>query len=432
MKKFLKLTVIAAVITASLAVLAFAADFTHCADALSELGLFKGTQNGYELDRAPNRAEAATMLVRLLGAEEEAMKLTYTAPFNDVADWAKPYVQYLYDNGLTKGTSATTFGYSDKCTAQQYATFLLRSLGYSDGEGGDFSYIEAMGFAEEKGVVDPYNCNEEAFLRDHIAAMSYTALSVAPKSGEADLLSKLVASGAIKDAKGFDEMFKVYRAYCEDEAPTPERCSMTIVQGHEYSIDGTAFEQAASVIELAFDSAAETPEIAYTLNSLKTSYVEETALMVHEENYYRDGYLYINNGTDKYRLAMTYEDAISEIGLTDSADTIYISLMKSISVEDGEDGAIIYKIEYVPELILGEFVAPDGNEVKTYSMEISSTHKDGEYISSESKMIIEVDMGENGVYKAESIAVISNIIEGDDVVITVPEKLDEYITATLE
>ena len=39
---------------------------------LDELGLFQGTEQGYELDRTMTRAEGAVMLVRLLGGEAEA------------------------------------------------------------------------------------------------------------------------------------------------------------------------------------------------------------------------------------------------------------------------------------------------------------------------------------------------------------------------
>jgi len=46
-------------------------DYTKEADLLNSLGLFNGTQNGYELNRVPTRVEAAAMLVRLLGAEDE-------------------------------------------------------------------------------------------------------------------------------------------------------------------------------------------------------------------------------------------------------------------------------------------------------------------------------------------------------------------------
>lgn len=78
------------------------------------------------------------MLVRLLGQEDAARKLTYTAPFTDLAAWEQPYIQYLYDNGLTQGTSATSWSPEDMCDARMYAAFLLRSLGYSD-TAGDFA-----------------------------------------------------------------------------------------------------------------------------------------------------------------------------------------------------------------------------------------------------------------------------------------------------
>ena len=109
---------------ASLSLAVLAADFEHCAEAMNEIGIFKGTQAGFELDRAPTRAEAATMLVRLLGAEEEALALSYTAPYTDVADWAKPYVQYLHDAGLTKGTSETTFGPDEALTEEAFSKAL--------------------------------------------------------------------------------------------------------------------------------------------------------------------------------------------------------------------------------------------------------------------------------------------------------------------
>ena len=42
------------------------------ADALSALGLFKGTDLGYELDKPLTRVQALVMLVRLSGNEIEA------------------------------------------------------------------------------------------------------------------------------------------------------------------------------------------------------------------------------------------------------------------------------------------------------------------------------------------------------------------------
>ena len=95
MKK-MRIALASMLVAAGITATAGAANFTNCADRLKDVGLFQGTNQGYQLDKAPTRAEASAMLVRLLGKEAEAEKLTYTAPFTDLKGWEEPYVQYLY------------------------------------------------------------------------------------------------------------------------------------------------------------------------------------------------------------------------------------------------------------------------------------------------------------------------------------------------
>ena len=92
MKQWMRRATAGVLAAAALTGMAGAANFTHCADALKNMGLLVGTQNGYELDRTPTRAEAAIMLVRLLGEEDAAMVGNYDVPFTDVPDWAAPYI----------------------------------------------------------------------------------------------------------------------------------------------------------------------------------------------------------------------------------------------------------------------------------------------------------------------------------------------------
>ena len=218
MNKWLRAVCVGAAAAAMLTASAFAANYTNCADSLHEMGLFQGTQNGYDLDRTPTRAEAAVMLVRLLGKEAEVKTLTYTAPFTDLKGWEKPYVQYLYSNGLANGTNRTTFHPTGKCTAQMYAVFLLRALGYSDTA--DFSYANAIETAREQGIYDTGIINTQNFLRDDAAAASYTALSVSPKNSEGTLLDQLVSENAITeaDAKRYQSLFSSYAQYREATA----------------------------------------------------------------------------------------------------------------------------------------------------------------------------------------------------------------------
>ena len=218
MNKWLRAVCVGAAAAAMLTASAFAANYTNCADSLHEMGLFQGTQNGYDLDRTPTRAEAAVMLVRLLGKEAEAKALMYTAPFTDLKGWEKPYVQYLYSNGLANGTNRTTFNPTGKCTAQMYAVFLLRALGYSDTA--DFSYANAIETAREQGIYDTGIINVQNFLRDDAAAASYTVLSVSPKNSEGTLLDQLVSENAITeaDAKRYQSLFSSYAQYREATA----------------------------------------------------------------------------------------------------------------------------------------------------------------------------------------------------------------------
>lgn len=150
----------------------------NAAETLYREGLFRGTgitADGspiFELERVPSRTEAITMLVRLLGAEEEALSGSWRMPFTDVDDWARPYVGYAYTHGLTAGISATAYGGDAPVTAAQYLTFMLRVLGYESGR--DFAWDRAWTFADEIGLTDGrYTAaNNTAFTRGDAAIVS--------------------------------------------------------------------------------------------------------------------------------------------------------------------------------------------------------------------------------------------------------------------
>lgn len=225
-------TVVAAtlLLTAAMAVTASASDYDSAAEELSAIGVFRGTSDGFELDRAPTRSEAAIMLVRLLGAEDEAREAyaagELTMPFTDVGATAAPYVAYLYQQGITNGTSATRFG-TGVCGAQNYVVFLLRALGYEDGT--DFQYADALTFAQEKGFYDPLMF-PGTFLRDDLAAVTYQALGTDLKDGSTYLLKSLIDSGAVdaQAAAPMTEKIEAYRALQQASAGTDGSTAMDV------------------------------------------------------------------------------------------------------------------------------------------------------------------------------------------------------------
>lgn len=167
------------------------------AQALYELGLFRGTGENadgtpvFDLDRAPTRAEAVTMLVRLLGAEGAALSGDWETPFTDVPEWAEPYVGYAYSKGLTNGTGATTFSSGAAVSASQYLTFVLRALGYESGA--DFRWDAAWELADEIGLTDgEYSASTALFTRGDVAIVSCNALGCELKDSGTLLIDTLV------------------------------------------------------------------------------------------------------------------------------------------------------------------------------------------------------------------------------------------------
>lgn len=166
------------------------------ADALYAMGLFRGTgmdenlQPIYELDRTPTRSEAVTMLVRLLGKEDEALSGTWTTPFTDVEKWAEPYVGYAYCNGLVAGTSDTTYSGSENISASQYITLVLRALGYKSGT--DFEWDKAWELSDKIGLPGgQYSAGTTKFTRGDVATVSFNALYCKLKDSDTKLISTL-------------------------------------------------------------------------------------------------------------------------------------------------------------------------------------------------------------------------------------------------
>lgn len=203
MKKLIPL-LLALVLVLGLVMSTGAADAVSQEDAaweLYRLGLFKGTgtdEQGFpvfSLDTAPTRVQGVTMLVRLIGGEDKAQKTPWTAPFQDVPDWAKPYVGYAYANGLTNGRSATRFDPNATITATEYLTFVLRSLGYASGE--DFAWDSAWTLSDKLGVTDGEYSKQtnRDFVRGDVAQISARALDCAMKDSKTALRDILAEQG---------------------------------------------------------------------------------------------------------------------------------------------------------------------------------------------------------------------------------------------
>lgn len=176
-------------------------DTKGLADTLYDFGLFKGTgiaSDGsplYSLERSSTRQEAVVMLIRLLGKEMEASQSTSKHPFTDVDSWADRYVAYAFAESIAKGISDTQFGSNQSVNAQQYLTFLLRALGYSDDKG-DFTYQNVFAFSDKIGLTKGVYSLGKDFLRGDMVWLSSSVLLQKTKDG-LPLIKKLKSADVV-------------------------------------------------------------------------------------------------------------------------------------------------------------------------------------------------------------------------------------------
>lgn len=344
MKRLVTLLVTALLMTAALCVSASAADYQSAAEDLSAIGMFRGTVNGgFELDRAPKRSEAAIMLVRLYGAEEEAAAAYQSGeishPFKDVGPIASPYVAWLYTKGITKGATATTFNSNAACTDKNYVVFLLRALGYEDGK--DFQYAESLTFAEKLGFYQA-DYFEGPFLRDDLAAITLQALATDKKGGETYLLKSLIDTGAVDatKAKNLTEKIENYRALTRatDAVDSVSQDTNSLTQAR-----GTV-QYAGDTMDVSFDSSTREKIV---LRNGKVQLSSETKITQNGETtesgtWIKDGwlYLYTKDGGVTAKNKVAVDDSMTDADLAEvesnQVDKVGLSAIKSISVvKDG-------------------------------------------------------------------------------------------------
>lgn len=183
-----------------------AADYGSLADALSQMGLFRGMTDGYQLEGSTTRAQGLVMFLRLLGKEEAALATRGQIPFADVPQthWSRPYVVYAYENGLTTGVTETAFSPDAPMTAQQYMTFLLRALHYAEGK--DFAYNTVLDDAVTLGLFAKQETDvlsQGSFLRHKMVYLSYYGLFCAHGETSRLLLEDLIAAGAVTEKAAY-------------------------------------------------------------------------------------------------------------------------------------------------------------------------------------------------------------------------------------
>ncbi|MGI6205199.1 MAG: S-layer homology domain-containing protein [Anaerovoracaceae bacterium] len=119
--------------------------------------------------------------------EENATPTTDTFPFTDVAAnrWSRSAVEYVYNNGIFAGTSATTFSPETVMNRAMFVTILYRMEGspavsgdssFTDVASGQY-YSDAVKWASDNGIVSGYDADtfgpNDEVTREQMAAIFY-------------------------------------------------------------------------------------------------------------------------------------------------------------------------------------------------------------------------------------------------------------------
>lgn len=210
------------------------------ADYLFELGLLKGTTNGYELTKELNRAEASVMIVRLMGEEENALTQALNHPFTDVPEWASPYIGYLYQEGVAFGISPTYYGSKDMVSAKQFMTFMLRVLGYGLLE---FDWRDSIDFAYAVSAINQETYDlykiKKSFVRDDMVYVASQLLHARLKGESKSLVTTLYEKGHVASNKGTRDKVAYYSQYKIASVPTTKDIFIDSIVAGMYKLEPT-------------------------------------------------------------------------------------------------------------------------------------------------------------------------------------------------
>ena len=152
-------------------------DNVEAIDVLQTINVMVGDGSNFNPDQNVTREEMAVIMCRLLDYTVSTYK--GTTNFTDVDEWALPYVEACYTNGIIAGYSDTQFGGGDPVTTGQASLMILKALGYFQ-EPGDFGsdwLVETIRQGAQINLFDKVdNGANDALTRNDVAQIVLNAL----------------------------------------------------------------------------------------------------------------------------------------------------------------------------------------------------------------------------------------------------------------
>ncbi len=157
-------------------------DFFSAIESLAGLGIINGYDDGtFRPEGTITRAEAATLICRMLGVEHEAEMITKQV-FDDVPQnhWAAGYVAKAVELGIVNGVGNNLFAPNNHLTEEQIVAMLIRANGYEPKPANSDNW--ALGYiikASEIGIISDISLiRNVAAKRETVAQLIYNSINL--------------------------------------------------------------------------------------------------------------------------------------------------------------------------------------------------------------------------------------------------------------
>ena len=165
------------------------------------LGVLIGAGSGVTaqyLSMATTRAQGATLLLRLMGKEDEAKAYAGKANFSDVVgnEWFAPLLAYLKANPNLgfDGYPDGTFRPNKIMTVAEFNKVLMTCLGFRQDV--DYIWANVMNYARNLGLLS-FSDGSKSLINNDIAMLIIDALAIRKKGVDETLVEFLIAQGVI-------------------------------------------------------------------------------------------------------------------------------------------------------------------------------------------------------------------------------------------
>lgn len=244
---------------------------TKAVNLLSYVGVTKGTTDTtFGTDELVTREQMAAFIYRLMKKGNSVEGGDNTSAFTDLEDPTFFFmVSWANNQGIIKGTSATTFEPKGTITLQDAYTMVVRALGYEKEEtlAYPYGYIDV---AEAKGVelgegLDSSVSYTDALTRGDVAVILYNAFFAETGVAETKQVEREIGSG--ENATWVLETVTDYPTFCEKyfdviEAEYQAIATPNYVFGADETTAGLGYD-AIEFVEITEDGDTDAPDQMY-------------------------------------------------------------------------------------------------------------------------------------------------------------------------